>query len=135
MREIDNGVVVSLDSGHQPKFNYGLDANKQANPTFGDTYYATDTHITYACYVNGSWSIGVSGATAGGTGTILANENSVTVPHGLISVPNWALAAPINDVAKGAILGAVVSGVNIIVSYPVGVTQPADGTFAFIVGL
>ncbi len=53
--EIDSGKLVTLQSGHQPYFLAGLDANKSSSPGIGDTYYSTDTQKTYNCYVAGSW--------------------------------------------------------------------------------
>jgi len=55
MMEISSGRSVSLQSGHQPRFLTGLDANKSSAPGIGDTYYATDTKRTYICYVAGTW--------------------------------------------------------------------------------
>lgn len=56
MMEISSGKAVSLQSGHQPRFLVGLDANKSSSPGVGDTYSATDTEKSYFCYVAGTWS-------------------------------------------------------------------------------
>lgn len=77
----------------------------------------------------------VGGASVGGSGTITAGNNSVTVAHGLGATPSWATVSPSNDVAIAAGIQVSISGANITVGYPVGVTQPEDGTFYFEVGV
>lgn len=77
----------------------------------------------------------VGGSFKGGSGTILANNNSVTFAHGLGAVPTWATVSPSNDVAIAAGIQVAISGANLIVGYPILVTQPDAGTFYYQVGV
>ncbi len=53
---IKNGVLTSLQSGHFPQVQVGLDASKPT-ANIGDFYIATDTGKQYICYVASVWSL------------------------------------------------------------------------------
>ncbi len=60
MMIVENGMRISLESGHQPQFMTGLDASKSSSPGVGDTYFATDTGKTYTCFVATIWTLSSS---------------------------------------------------------------------------
>jgi hypothetical protein len=51
------GRLVSLDSGHYPQLNSGLDSNKPSSPGVMDSYIANDTGKQYICYISGIWTL------------------------------------------------------------------------------
>lgn len=57
LQVVENGRRVTLESGHQPQFLFGLDANKSSIPGVGDTYYAIDATVFYACFITGVWTV------------------------------------------------------------------------------
>jgi len=54
---IKTGRLTSLESGHYPQVQSGLDASKTVSPGVGDTYYATETGKIYTCFISGTWTL------------------------------------------------------------------------------
>ncbi len=83
-------------------------------------------------------ALSLKGKRAGGSGTIPALQNSVTVTHNLDAVPTWAIAVAVDNVAAAAGVHAVdgsYTATTIDVAYPLAVSQDFDGKFNFEVGV
>ena len=76
----------------------------------------------------------IGGINVGGSGTITAGNENVTITHGLGTTPTWGTVTPSNDYATDLKIGSF-TVTTCVVSYPAGVTQLDDGTFYFNVGV
>lgn len=52
----DYYTQAQISEAEAAHFKGGLDANKSATPVSRDIYLATDTHILYVCFVDGTWT-------------------------------------------------------------------------------
>ncbi len=129
MQEILSGKVVSLQSGHQPRWIYGLFAQRPGNPGLGDTYYCTDTKEFDVCYTAGTWTAIVSGGGGGikiMTITVSAHALTGQAAHGLGYTPS-PIGMPNPDSAAGNGAMGSCDGIYAYITLPA--EQEIDTTF------
>jgi len=125
---------AAIGRGYTPA---GLDSDKPASPSVGDTYLATDTGIFYKCLSAGTWTETIAAAEIpdGGIDTDAIQDGAITATHlAAGAVTSDKIAAGVVDsaaIAAGAVDSAALAAAAVVAakfaSGAVGTTAIVDG--------